>query len=153
MINREFLTNMKTASLFYDIGNAGLPGDLATKQGGLQADEKELLKTHIHIGSNVLKKAAERTQGAAYFLLAAELAHYHHEKFDGSGYLGLQGTHIPLSARIISIVDVYTALLSERSYRKSLTPTQGLTFVKERSGSHFDPMVTEAFVAVIGEES
>lgn len=149
VIDATFQANMKIASFFYDIGNAGLPGELLTKPGALGKEEKELLKTHIHIGSNVLSKVAKRTQGAAHFLLAAELAQYHHEKFDGSGYLGLRAAHIPISARIIAVVDVYTALLAERPHRKPLTQPQALAFIMERSATHFDPQVTKAFAAVV----
>lgn len=145
-LHDTFQTNMKIASYFYDIGNAGLPSEMLTQKGALGEAEKALLQTHIHIGSSVLRKTAERTQDNSHLLLAAELAQYHHEKFDGSGYLGLKSTHIPLSARIIAIVDVYTALLAERSYRQAMSQSQALHFIQERSGTHFDPQITEAFL-------
>ncbi|MBF0294648.1 MAG: cyclic nucleotide-binding domain-containing protein [Magnetococcales bacterium] len=149
ILDKGYLENLKIACLFYDIGNSGLPEELRTRQGGLQEKERELLKTHIHIGSKVLTRAAEAVRGGgAHFQLAAELAQFHHEKFDGSGYLGLKGMYIPVSARIVAVVDVYSALLSDRSYRKPLTPAQAMAFIKERAGTHFDPQVTDAFVAM-----
>lgn len=149
VIHDTYRANMEVASFFYDIGNAGLPEGLLTHKGGLEKEARERLKTHIHIGSHVLRETAERMRDSRHFLLAAELAQYHHERFDGSGYLGLTGDQIPVGARIISVVDVYTALISDRSYRAPLTPLQALSFVGERSGTHFDPQVTEAFVAVM----
>ena len=149
VIDSAFQVNMKIASYFYDIGNAGLPDALLTKKGQLQKEENELLKTHIHIGSSVLRETAKRTQGNDHFLLAAELAQYHHEKFDGSGYLGLRATHIPIGARIISVVDVYTALLANRPYRQPLTHAQAMNFITERAGSHFDPQITNAFATLM----
>ncbi|MBF0179387.1 MAG: cyclic nucleotide-binding domain-containing protein [Magnetococcales bacterium] len=149
VLDSGYLENLKIACLFYDIGNSGLPEALRTRQGGLREKERELLKTHIHIGSKVLTRASEAARGGgAHFQLAAELAQFHHEKFDGSGYLGLQGMHIPVSARIVAVVDVYSALISDRGYRKPLTQAQAMAFIKESSGTHFDPQVTEAFVAM-----
>lgn len=149
VMDANFLANMKMASYFYDIGNAGLPVGLLTKQSVLSAQEKERVQTHIHIGSRVLKKAGESAQGATHFLLAAELAQYHHEKFDGTGYLGLRGGQIPVSARIVSVVDVFFALLVHRPYRKAFTRSEAIEWISARAGTYFDPQVVEAFLAVI----
>ncbi len=150
-INEDFIENIKLASYFYDIGNAGLPAGLLAKQGGLQPEEKDILKTHIHIGSNVLTKIAETTPESGYFRLAAELAKYHHERFDGTGYIGLVGAQIPLVVRIISVVDVYSALLVERPYRGAMTPSQALAHITEKAGTHFDPQVVAAFCEVVSQ--
>ena len=148
-IDEDFIANIKIASHLYDIGNAGLPMGLLARREELRPTEKEILKTHIHIGSSVLNKIAEDSPDARYFLLAAQLAKYHHEKFDGTGYLGLSGTQIPLAARILSVVDVYTALLAERPHRMAMTPAQAQVFILQAAGVYFDPRIVEVFLIVV----
>ena len=89
----------------------------------------------------------------SYLRPALDIPYCHHEKWDGTGYpQGLEKEHIPLSARIFAIVDVWDALLSDRPYRKAWTREKALAYLREQSGQHFDPRVVEAFIELLFEE-
>ena len=84
-----------------------------------------------------------------YLKPALPIPYFHHEKWDGSGYpLGLKGQQIPLEARVFAVIDVWDALLSDRPYRKAWTVERTLEYIRSMAGSHFDPMVVEAFLAI-----
>ena len=132
------------AAPMHDIGKLGTPDDILLKPGRLDPDELAVMHQHSAIGHSILDGSASRL-----IVLAAEIARAHHEKFDGSGYPdGKSGEDIPLSARIVAVADVFDALTSERPYKKAWDIQRARDFLRENSGSHFDPRCVDAFFAV-----
>ncbi len=104
------------------------------------------MKRHTVIGANILEEAVRQQHMDSFLAMAAEIARFHHERFDGSGYLqGLIGEEIPLSARIVAVADVYDALTSARPYKVALPTDKAKRMVEEESGKHFDPVIVAAF--------
>ena len=139
----------KTAPL-HDIGKVGVPDRILLKPGRLTAEEFDEMKRHTTYGRDTLD-AAEKTLGTQVNFLktAKNIAYYHHEKWDGSGYPeGLFGEDIPVCARLMAIVDVYDALISRRPYKEPMTHDQAYNIIIEGSGTHFDPDVVQAFVEI-----
>ena len=145
-INRLFIDNIFLTSPLHDIGKIGIPDHVLLKQERLNHDEFELMKKHSSIGFETIAHTLERYPGAEYLSMSAEIALYHHEKFDGTGYpVGFSGTDIPLSARIVALADVYDALVSKRVYKEADTHEMAKAIIIGGRGTHFDPMVVDAF--------
>ena len=136
----------KTAPL-HDIGKVGVPDRILLKPGRLTPEEFEEMKRHTLYGRDALDAAAKTLGTEETFLnIAREIAYYHHEKWDGTGYPeGLSGEDIPLAARLMAIVDVYDALVSRRPYKEPMTNEQAYAIITDGKGTHFDPEVVEAF--------
>jgi putative two-component system response regulator len=142
----------KSAPL-HDIGKVGIPDRILLKPGPLDADEFEQMKTHAVLGRDAIAQA-EQGLGAqtAFLRCAKEIAHSHHEKWDGSGYpQGLKGDAIPLAARLMALADVYDALISRRVYKPAFPHSQARETLLAGRGTHFDPDVVDAFVAIEAE--
>jgi len=137
------------AAPLHDIGKVGISDNILLKPGRLSDDEWEIMKTHTTIGEAVLSSAkAEFKDEDGVIALALKIAGGHHEKWDGSGYpRGLSGTDIPLAARIMSVADIYDALVSERVYKKGWTHKDAIQEIISHQGNYFDPQVVEAFIA------
>jgi putative two-component system response regulator len=142
----------KSAPL-HDIGKVGIPDAILLKPGKLTAEEFEIIKTHTTIGRDTIAAAEKLIDGPSTFLrLAREIAHYHQEKWDGSGYPeGLRGDAIPVSARLMALADVYDALISKRVYKPPFPHEKAVAIITEGSGRHFDPDVVEAFLMIEGQ--
>jgi putative two-component system response regulator len=140
----ELLT--KSAPL-HDIGKVGIPDSILLKPGKLTADEFEVMKTHAVIGARIIASAEEWLAAPSSFLcFAREIAHHHHENWDGSGYPdGLAGEAIPLSARLMAVADVYDALICRRVYKHPFSHADAQRFIVEGSGRKFDPLLVQAF--------
>jgi len=140
----ELLT--KSAPL-HDIGKVGIPDSILLKPGKLTADEFEVMKTHPVIGARIIASAEEWLAAPSSFLrFAREIAHHHHENWDGSGYPdGLAGEAIPLSARLMAVADVYDALICRRVYKRPFSHGDAQRFIIEESGRKFDPLLVQAF--------
>ncbi len=139
----------KTAPL-HDVGKVGIPDGILLKPGKLNAEEWDIMRTHATLGGDALKQAREsvKGKGASFLKYAEEIAYYHHEKWDGSGYpLGLSGNDIPISARLMAIADVYDALLSKRCYKEAFSHEKALLIMEEGKGLHFDPVMLDVFLA------
>ena len=135
------------AAPMHDIGKVGIPDRILTKPGKLDPDEWEIMKQHPLIGAKILAGS-----DVEFIRMAETIAHYHQEKWDGSGYPEhLKGTQIPLSCRIVSIADVFDALTSKRSYKEPFTIEASLNIIREGRGTHFDPDVVDAFLAIQDE--
>ena len=135
------------AAPMHDIGKVGTPDGILLKRGRLDPAEFEIMKQHARIGYEILVSHPSRL-----LQVAAEIAHTHHEKFDGSGYpRGLSGTNIPLFGRIVAVADVFDALTSARPYKKAWSLEDACKLIKENSGTHFDPECVTAFFAVYDE--
>jgi putative two-component system response regulator len=140
----ELLT--KSAPL-HDIGKVGIPDHILLKPGKLTPDEWAVMKTHAKLGSDAIEHAEQDAERPIEFLaLAKEIAHRHHERWDGSGYPdGLAGEAIPISARLMALADVFDALISRRVYKAPMSPAEATGLILAGRGSHFDPDVVEAF--------
>lgn len=138
------------AVVLHDIGKVGIPDNILLKPGKLTPEEFEVIKTHTVIGSTIIDRiSSELTEDTVYLARCREICRSHHEYWNGKGYPdALSGTAIPLSARILSIVDVYEALVAERCYKKAMHPDQAARIICECSGTQFDPDIYKAFVAV-----
>ena len=106
------------------------------------------MKKHTTAGHNIISQAISLVPNSGYLAEARNLAAYHHEKWDGTGYqYGLAGEDIPLSARVMAVADVFDALVSKRSYKEPFTFDEAMKIIREGSGKHFDPLVVEAFLS------
>ena len=138
---------IKLAAPTHDTGKIGIPHAILKAPHQLNAGDWEIMKTHSQIGHDILSK----TQNPV-FKMAAEIALYHHEKWDGSGYPhGLSGEAIPESARIVAIADVFDALTTKRPYKEPWTLEQTLNVMRQSTGSHLDPRLMEIFLSIMPE--
>jgi response regulator RpfG family c-di-GMP phosphodiesterase len=144
-IDESFLSELYRSSPLHDIGKVGICDEILLKPGRLTPDEFELMKRHTVIGANILNEAVVQLQAGGFLAMSAAIARFHHERWDGTGYLaGLVGEEIPLPARIVAVADVYDALTSERPYKNAWSPERALQAIEEGSGSQFDPVVVAA---------
>ena len=140
----------KSAPL-HDIGKVGIPDAILLKPGKLDDHEFAVMKTHVTLGRDALMAAEGEVDGQSnsFLRVAREIAFSHHEKWDGGGYPeGLAGTAIPLSARLMAVADVYDALISKRIYKPSWPHDRAVATIHDGRGTHFDPVVLDAFRAV-----
>ncbi|MCA1779899.1 MAG: HD domain-containing protein [Xanthomonadaceae bacterium] len=150
----RFAEQIETFAPLHDIGKVGISDSILLKPGGLTPHEIKEMRRHPAIGAEVLKAAGEQlgAEGEKLLAHAMEIALYHHEKYDGSGYPhGLAGDAIPMSARIVAVADVFDALTSERPYKKAWSEKEALDYLEGERGGHFDPKVLDAFRARIRE--
>ncbi len=135
---------LSLAARLHDIGKLAIPDSILLKEGKLSPQEWTVMRTHTTLGERLLARSA-----SPLLRLAAEVALSHHEHWDGRGYpAGLRGEAIPLSGRIVSVVDSFDALVSERPYKPAWTDAQALAYLRERAGIQFDPQVVEVFCAL-----
>jgi putative two-component system response regulator len=154
----DFLTDanidllVRSAPL-HDIGKVGIPDQILLKQGKLTAGEWAVMKTHSDIGSFAIEQVEADAERPVAFLQCAKLIiRHHHEKWDGSGYPdGLAGDAIPIAARLMALADVFDALISRRPYKEPFTPEAAERVIREGRAIHFDPDVTDAFLARVAE--
>ena len=138
--NGEGLVHITRGALLHDIGKMGIPDGILLKPGSLTAEERELMQNHPAL-------AYEMLSPIEFLNPAIDIPYCHHEKWDGTGYpRGLHGEEIPLAARIFSVVDVWDALTSNRPYREPMPLGEVRQYIREQSGSHFDPNVVDAFL-------
>ncbi len=142
----------KSAPL-HDIGKVGIPDAVLLKPGKLTPEEFEIMKTHTTLGRDAILAAEKVLDTPSSFLrYAREIAHYHQEKWDGSGYPeGLKGEQIPISARVMAIADVYDALISRRVYKPAFPHEKAVAIILEGRGQHFDPDMADAFLEIARE--
>jgi putative two-component system response regulator len=147
-IDKWFLNDFYRSAPLHDIGKVGIPDMILLKPGRLTTSEFEIMKQHTIIGAEALEQTARHTGSGGFLSMAAQIARYHHERFDGTGYpYGLKGADIPLPARIVAIADVYDALTTVRVYKAAFTPEIARSMIDEQESKHFDPVVVEAFHA------
>lgn len=151
-IDRLFLDDLYHASPLHDIGKVGIPDVILLKPGRLTEDEYRAMQRHTVIGANILDEAVAESNGGGFLAMAAVVARFHHERFDGRGYpAGLVGQEIPLAARIVALADAYDAITSERPYKLALSPSCARELIGRDRNSHFDPVVVDAFEATFPE--
>jgi putative two-component system response regulator len=147
-LNERTIDALAKSAPLHDIGKVGIPDHILLKPGKLTVEEFEIMKTHAKLGSDAIEQAERDAEKPVAFLgVAKEIAHYHHEKWDGSGYPeGLRGDAIPLPARLMALADVFDALISRRVYKEPMTHEQARDIIQRDSGTHFDPDVVAAFL-------
>jgi putative two-component system response regulator len=143
---------VKSAPL-HDIGKVGVPDQILLKPGPLTPEEWEIMKTHAKLGSDAIELAeGDAEQAVAFLTLAKEIAHWHHEKWDGSGYPdGLAGESIPIAARLMALADVFDALITPRPYKPAMSFDKAREIIVAGCGHHFDPDMANAFVDIFNE--
>jgi response regulator RpfG family c-di-GMP phosphodiesterase len=146
-ITEEYIEDIYHSSILHDIGKVGIPDAILLKPGKLTPDEFETIKRHSTLGGDILTDIEAGIEGQTFLTLGKEIAYYHHEKWDGTGYPeGLKGEQIPLSARIVALADVYDALTSDRIYKKAITHEKAKEIITHTKGKHFDPDVVDSFL-------
>jgi|TARA_R110002033_G_scaffold138808_5_gene177949 putative two-component system response regulator len=132
---------LKHASAMHDIGKLGIPDRVLLKPGKLNEQERKIIETHPAIGAAILKNPTSNIMQ-----MGRDISLYHHEKWDGTGYpKGLKGEEIPLFARIVSIVDVFDALMSKRCYKEAFDENKSKKIIEEGKGTFFEPKIVDAF--------
>ena len=130
----------------HDIGKIGIPDEVLLKPGRLTNDEFEIIKTHSSLGSDIIQNMLADDDDKEFFRHSYEICRHHHERWDGRGYPdGLANTEIPLSARILAVVDVYDALVSPRIYKPAMTHEQAAKIIIEGRATQFAPDLVDLF--------
>ena len=138
---------VRLAAPMHDVGKIGIPDTILLKPGRLTREEFDVIKTHTTIGAAILDGS-----DVPLLQMAREIALSHHEKWDGSGYpQGLIEEATPESARIVSVVDAYDAMLNDRVYRPALPEDEALSLMKIGKGKHFDPKILDCFLELLTE--
>ena len=149
VLSERMIDLMARSAPLHDIGKVGIPDHILLKPGPLTPEEWIIMKTHSKLGSDAIEQAERDVDIPVPFLaVAKEIARWHHEKWDGSGYPdGLSGEAIPLSARLMALADVFDALVSQRVYKPPLSFAEARAIIVAGRARHFDPDATDAFLA------
>jgi putative two-component system response regulator len=149
-LDESSITMLFKSAPLHDIGKVGIPDCILLKPGRLNAEEFEVMKTHAALGRDAIEHAESWLGMNLEFLtMAKEIAHFHHERWDGDGYPeGLSGDDIPVSARLMAVADVYDALISRRVYKDRIAHEVAVAMIVADKGSRFDPDVVDAFVGI-----
>jgi putative nucleotidyltransferase with HDIG domain len=146
-VENNDLIHLRRGARLHDIGKIGVPDAILNKPGPLTDPEWELVRQHPGFGFEILSPIV-------FLQPAAEIAYCHHEDWDGNGYpQGLKGENIPKLARIVSVCNVWDALVSDQPYRRAWRQKDALSYIEDASGKQFDPKIVEAFVRFITHEN
>lgn len=147
-LDERTINALAQSAPLHDIGKVGIPDYILLKPGKLTPEEWEIMKTHAELGSNAIAQAeADAEKPVEFLAIAKQIAHSHHEKWNGSGYPeGLAGDAIPIAARLMALADVFDALTCKRVYKEAFSFERAYNIIVEGSGAHFDPDVVESFV-------
>jgi len=141
-----------SSARLHDIGKIAIPDTILNKPDRLTSEEFLIIQSHPEVGRRMIEQMTERTGDDGFLENAMLFAAYHHEKWDGTGYPhGLSGSNIPLHGRIMAVIDVYDALVSDRPYKKAFSHDKAVQIIMEDAGSHFDPAIAEAFNKISDE--
>lgn len=147
-VTTSFIRDIENHASSHDIGKVGIPDAILKKPGKLNEEEWNIMKTHSQKGGDIFASLNEGLDGfsKSFYKIAENIARYHHEKWDGSGYpKGLKGQEIPLCARIVAIADVFDALSSKRVYKEAFSFDKSVDMIKEQKNKHFDPVLVDIF--------
>ena len=151
-VSPSFVQNIGISSALHDIGKVGIEDAILLKPGRLTEEEYARMQVHPQIGGECIEQIQARLGESGFLKMARDIALYHHEWWDGSGYPhGLRGEQIPLSARIVAIADVYDALSSKRIYKDAYPHTICVDKIARAAGTQFDPMLVEVFLGISGQ--
>lgn len=144
-LSQDEIRNIICGAFLHDVGKIGISDSILLKPGKLTEEEFEIMKAHVHMGLDIIQKSE-------WLKNARDVVEYHHEKFNGKGYLkGLAGTNIPISARIFAIVDVFDALTSKRPYKEPMSFEKAMSIIRQDCGSHFDREIFESFETIAND--
>lgn len=147
IINSRYIYQLERAAPMHDIGKIVVSDSVLKKPGRLTEEEFESMKKHALEGGRIILEVLDEYEDHDYVKITTEIATYHHEKWDGSGYpKGLKGDEIPLSARIMALADVFDALVSPRVYKKPMTYDEAFELIEKEAGTHFDPVMAKVFL-------
>ena len=147
-IDDKFYFNMIKAAPMHDLGKIAVDDVVLRKPGKFTPEEFEIMKTHSEKGVGIIRQILADTDDDYFKGIAENVAHYHHERWDGSGYPHhLIGEEIPIEARIMAVADVYDALVSKRVYKDSMSFSEADKIMMESFGKHFDPDLQKYYVA------
>ena len=140
------LYQIEVAALLHDIGKIGIPDAILKKEGKLTDEERALMNKHPEYSWSILRMFSGLEKASLYAL-------HHHESYNGAGYPGgLKGEEIPIGSRIVSVIDAYDAMISNRCYRKGLSHEEAVRRLVEGGGTQFDPHVVQTFIEIAKEE-
>ncbi len=148
-VTSSFVRMIGISSVLHDIGKVGVEDAVLLKPGNLTDDERKHIQEHTQLGGDCIHEIERRLGNSEFLSMAKDIAHSHHERWDGTGYpRGLRGYQIPLAARIVAIADVYDALSSKRVYKDSYPHDVCLAKIKEGSGTQFDAELVQVFLQI-----
>ena len=146
-VNAQYVKRLYDSAPLHDIGKIKITDSILNKPGRLTTDEFNQMKTHTTQGREILLNSLHDIEDGAWLSMAVDMATYHHERWDGTGYPeGLSGEDIPLCARIMAVSDVFDALVTARSYKAAFPYEQAIDIIRGDAGKHFDPVIVEVFL-------
>lgn len=152
ILTEKYISDMVVAAPLHDIGKIHISDVILNKPGRLTDDEFEIMKTHTTAGEKLLIHAKDELGESSYLDMAIEMAAYHHEWWNGKGYpYNIKENEIPLCARIMAVADVFDALTAKRCYKNAMPIEKAVSIIREETGTHFDPIVAEAFLSAVGK--
>ena len=153
ILTDEYMADVINSAPLHDVGKIMVSDTILNKPGRLTDEEFAIMKSHTTAGKKIIASAISLVSDSGYLKEAKNLATYHHERWDGSGYpSGKAGEEIPLSARIMAVADVFDALVSKRSYKEPFSFEKAMDIIREGAGTQFDPQIAELFMEA-GEEA
>ncbi len=148
-ITDDFIDTIESSSGLHDIGKLMIPDAILLKNTALNEEERKIMCTHAELGARTLIDIYKNGEKNDFIDMAIDIAWYHHECWDGSGYpKGLKGEEIPLSARIVKVVDVFDAMISERRYKKPIPLDEVLAYMEKKAGTVFDPEIIRVLLRI-----
>lgn len=142
LISDNYIDMIELAAPLCDLGNLAIPTNILQKQGALTNEEMAIMRTHTTVGARVLRDVGAIGNDNGFIRMAVEIANYHHENWDGTGYPeGKKGDSIPLSAQIVSVVSAYCALTEERTYRRNYSQTEALEIMEKDDENKYNPEI------------
>lgn len=149
IFTKQFCADLIRGATLHNIGMISVPDTILRKNGALEITEFEHIKTHTEVGKAAFEKIISQVTDARFLYVAKDMAYYHHEKWNGKGYPeNLKGEEIPVSARVMAIVDVYEALTSKKAYKDSFSHELSMQIIAEGRGIDFDPSLTDIFLSI-----
>jgi putative two-component system response regulator len=146
-LSEDFVEQVHKSSPLHDIGKVGIPDGILLKPGRLEPAEMAVMRRHPEIGGDTLRDVIERYVDHEFLRMGMEIAYYHHERWDGSGYpRGLSGSDIPLAARIVALADAYDTITSRRPYKAAFGHDEAVRRIAKDRGTHFDPVLVDVFL-------
>ncbi|MBR1555493.1 MAG: HD domain-containing protein, partial [Oscillospiraceae bacterium] len=148
----SYISDVVNSAPLHDVGKIQVPDAILNKPARLTEEEFKIMKEHTTAGQEILSQAIALVPNSGYLDEARNLAAYHHEKWDGTGYpYGIAGEDIPLSARVMAVADVFDALVSKRSYKEPFSYEDAVKIIRDGAGKHFDPLIVDAFLSAEDE--
>ena len=145
-VSNAFIETIEVAAPLHDLGKISIPHEILVKQGALTPAEREIVKTHPQAGARILMEIYSQVEENEFIGMAIQIAHYHHEYWDGNGYpAGLKGEEIPLAARIVNIVGSYDTMTGKRCYKTAISPEESINEMEKDAGRIYDPDIFDVF--------